>query len=217
MKRENMEIKTKYDNITNLLIMERDDNKNLKNKLQEYKQRFELFKELSIQKVKNLDNELNLAKEKERILTIKQNGEKSKEKYNDYMKDIVYQDMQRKINEYQNNIKKNDDIIKKYKTNNFEKKEENKKLLSDKNSLIYENEILKKENEEMKKEIINYKKTIRNCEKDNKELKQEIEKLKKVKIKFVVYLEEMVMKWNILEYILKMVNIFMQKEVNMEL
>ena len=106
MKKENMEIKAQYDNITNLLIMERDDNKNLKNKLQEYKQRFELFKELSIQKVKKLDNQLNLAKEKERNYNIKKNGEKSKEKYNDYIKDLEYKEMKRKINDYQNNLKK---------------------------------------------------------------------------------------------------------------
>ena len=162
MKKENMEIKTQYDNITNLLIMERDDNKNLKNKLQEYKQRFELFKELSIQKVKKLDNQLNLAKEKERNYNIKKNGEKSKEKYNDYIKDLEYKEMKRKINDYQNNLKKNDDVIRKYKSNNFEKKKENQKLLSDKNSLLYENEELKKQNEDLKKEIIDYKKKIKN-------------------------------------------------------
>ena len=81
-----------------------------------------------------------MAKEKERNYNIKKNGEKSKEKYNDYMKDLEYKEMKRKINEYKNNLKKNDDIIKKYKSTNFEKKEENKKLLSDKNTLLYMNE-----------------------------------------------------------------------------
>ena len=33
MKKENIEIKTQIDNVTNLLIMERDDNRFLKNKL----------------------------------------------------------------------------------------------------------------------------------------------------------------------------------------
>ena len=186
MKKENMEIKSQINNVTNLLIMERDDNKNLKNKLQQFKQRFEMFKELSIQKVKKLDNELNIAKEKERNYNIKKNGEKSKEKYNDYMKTLEYDEMKKKLNEYQINLKKNSDIIKKYKTTNFSNKEENKKLMNDKNDLLYENEVLKQENEEMKKLLVEYKKKIKYYEKEEKnwkeeknELKKEIEKIQK--------------------------------------
>ena len=186
MKKENMEIKTQINNVTNLLIMERDDNKNLKNKLQQFKQRFEVFKELSIQKVKKLDNELNIAKEKERNYNIKKNGEKSKEKYNDYMKTLEYDEMKKKLNEYQISLKKNTDIIKKYKTTNFSNKEENKKLMNDKNDLLYENEALKQENEEMKKLLVEYKKKIKYYEKEEKnwkeeknELKKEIEKIQK--------------------------------------
>ena len=188
MKKENMEIKSHINDVTNLLIMERDDNKNLKNKLQQFKQRFEIFKELSIQKVKKLDDELNIAKEKERNYNIKKNGEKSKEKYNDYIKTLEYDEMKRKINEYQMNLKKNNDIIKKYKITNFINKEENKKLMNEQNDLIYENETLKKENEEMKKLLIEYKKKVKYYEKEekiwkeeNSELKKEIAKIQKNK------------------------------------
>ena len=186
MRKENMEIKSQIEDVTNLLIMERDDNKNLKSKLQEYKKRFQVFKELSIQKVKKLDDELNIAKEKERSYNIKKNGEKSKEKYNDYIKSLEFKKMQKQINDYELDLKKNNDIIRKYKSNNFEKKKENKKLISDKNDLIFENQTLKQENEVMKKTINNYKKKIKNYEKEEKmwkgkekEMKNEIEKLQK--------------------------------------
>ena len=172
MKKENMEIKSQIDNVTNLLISERDDNKFLKSKLKEFKHRFEVFKELSINKVKKLDNELNIAKEKERNFIIRKNGEKNKEKYNDYMNTLQYNEMKKKLNEYQINIKKNNDIIKKYKSNNYVSKEENKKLKSDKDDLINENEILKKENEELKKKINEFKKKIKNEEKYEKIIKE---------------------------------------------
>ena len=59
-----MEIKLQIDNVTNLIISERDDNQFLKNKLKEFKHRFAIFKEISLNKIKKLDNELNFAKEK---------------------------------------------------------------------------------------------------------------------------------------------------------
>ena len=186
MKKENIEIKTQIDNVTNLLIMERDDNRFLKNKLQQFKKRFEIFKELSIKKVQKLDNELNMAKEKERNYNIKKNGDKSKEKYNNYIKNLEYDEMKKKIDEYALNLEKNNKIIKMYKNNNFSKKEENKKLMNDKNDLIYINETLKQENEEMKKTINEYKKKIKYYEKEeknwkeqNNELKKDIEKIQK--------------------------------------
>ncbi len=179
MKKENIEIKTQIDNVTNLLIMERDDNRFLKNKLQQFKKRFEIFKELSIKKVRKLDNELNMAKEKERNYNIKKNGDKSKEKYNNYIKNLEYDEMKKKIDEYALNLEKNNKIIKMYKNNNFSKKEENKKLINDKNDLIYINETLKKENEEMKKTINEYKKKIKYYEKEEKNWKQQNNELKK--------------------------------------
>ena len=188
MKKENMEYKNKIDNVTNLLIIERDDNKFLKNKLQEYKKRFEIFKELSINKVKQLDNELNLAKEKERNFKIRKTGERNKEKWNEYIKNLEYNDMKRKINDYQLDIKKNNDIIKKYKSSNFAQNEQKKKLQNDMDDLLKFNEMLKLENEELKSQINEYKIKVKNYEKEKKEwkekekennkLKKEIEELK---------------------------------------
>ncbi len=190
IKKENNEIKSHIDDITNLLIMERDDNKVLKNKLKEFKQRFELFKELSINKVKQLDNALNIAKEKERNFIIKKNGEKSKEKYDDYMKTLEFNEMKKKINEYQMNMKKNNEIIRKFRSNNFVKKEENKKLKNDKDDLLNQNTMLYRENEEMKNKIKEYQRKIKNYEKEekkwkekekeNEDLKKEIGNLKKI-------------------------------------
>ena len=74
----------------------------------------------------------------------------------------------KKINEYQINLKKNNDIIRQYKVNNYVKKEENKNLKSDKEDLIYENEILKK-NQVLKK---------------TKTISKKIKKLLKKMIKF---------------------------------
>ena len=189
IKKENNEIKSHIDDITNLLIMERDDNKILKNKLKEFKQRFEQFKELSINKVKKLDNELSMAKEKERNFLIKKTGEKNKEKFDDYMKNLEFNEMKKKINENQIKLKKNDDYIKQLRNDNFVKKEENKKLKNDKDDLINKNMILQKENDDMKSKIKDYEKKIKNYEKEekkwknkdkeNKDLKKEIEKLKK--------------------------------------
>ena len=189
IRKENDEIKSHIDDITNLLIMERDDNKILKNKLKEFKQRFEVFKELSINKVKQLDNALTIAKEKERNFIIKKNGEKSKEKYEDYIKTLELNEMKKKINEYQMNMKKNNEIIRQFRTNNFEKKEENKKLKNAKDDLINQNKMLFKENEEMKNKIKEFQKKIKNYEKEEKKwkekekennnLKKEIEKLQK--------------------------------------
>jgi len=147
-----MEIKLQIDNVTNLIISEGDDNQFLKNKLKEFKHMFEVFKELSLDKVKKLDNELNFAKEKERNYIIRKTGEKNKEKYNNFMNTLQYNEIMKKINEYQINLKKYNDIIRQYKVNNYVKKEENKNLKSDKEDLIYENEILKKKNQVLKKQ-----------------------------------------------------------------
>ena len=181
MKKENEEIKLQIDNFANLLVMERDDNKNLKSKLQQFKQRFEVFKELSIKKVKKLDNELNIAKEKERNFIIKKTGEKNKEKYESYIKNLEFNEMKKKIDEYQKDLKKNNDVIKKYRTNNFTKNEENKKLKSDKDDLVNENENLKNENKDLKNQIEDYKKKIKNFEKEEKKWKEKEKEINKLK------------------------------------
>ena len=189
MKRQNIEIKSQIDKLVNLLIMEREDNKFLKEKLKQYKERYESFKELSNNKVQQLNNELTISRENERNFVIRKIGEKNKERWEEHLKNLEYNEMKKKMNDYELNLKKNSFILKKYKTNNLMKNEENKKLQSIKDDLVVEKNELKKENEYMKTKISEYKKKMKNIEKEknkwqkkeeeNNNLKKEIEQLKK--------------------------------------
>jgi hypothetical protein len=189
MKKQNIKIKSQIDKMINLLIMEREDNKLLKDKLKQYKERYEEFKELSINKVKQLNNELTISRENERNFVIRKIGEKNKERWEEHLKNLEYNEMKKKMNDYELNLKKNSFILKKYKTNNLMKNEENKKLQSIKDDLVVEKNELKKENEYMKTKISEFKKKMKNIEKEknkwqkkeeeNNKLKKEIEKLKK--------------------------------------
>ena len=189
MKKQNIEIKSQIDKLVNLLIMEREDNKFLKEKLKQYKERYEAFKELSNNKVQQLNNELTISRENERNFVIRKIGEKNKERWEEHLKNLEYNEMKKKIGDYELNLKKNSFILKKYKTNNLMKNEENKKLQSIKDDLVVEKNELKKENEYMKTKISEYKKKMKNIEKEknkwqkkeeeNNKLKKEIEKLKK--------------------------------------
>lgn len=187
IKRENMAFKLQVDNITDLLIMERNDNKFLRNKIIEFERKFKAYKEISINKVKQLDDEVNLAREKELNLLSSKN-DKKKEK-SDEKKDMEINEMKKKIDEYQILIKKDNDIIKKYKSTDFSNNMERKKLNNDKNDLLEQNELLKKENEKMINDIKEYelfienyekeKKKWENVEKENYDLKKEREGLLK--------------------------------------
>ena len=187
IKRENMAFKLQVDNIMDLLIMERNDNKFLRNKLIEFGKKFKEYKEISLNKVKQLDNEVNLAREKELNL-LSSKSDKKKEK-SDEQKDMEINEMKKKIDEYQILIKKDNDIIKRYKSTDFSNNMERKKLNSDKNDLLEQNDLLKKENEIMINAIKEYqlyidnfekdKKKWENIDKENNDLKKEKEKLLK--------------------------------------
>ena len=187
IKKENMAFKLQVDNIMDLLIMERNDNKFLRNKLIQFEKKFKAYKEISINKVKQLDDEVNLAKEKELNLLSSKN-DKKKEK-SDEQKDMEMNEMKKKIDEYQILIKKDNDIIKRYKSTDFSNNMERKKLNNDKNDLLEQNELLKKENEIMTNAIKEYelyidnfekdKKRWENIDKENTDLKKEKERLLK--------------------------------------
>lgn len=189
MKRQNIEIKSQIEKMTNLLIMERENTQFLKEKLKQYKERYEAFKELSNSKVKQLNNELTISRENERNFVIRKIGEKNKERWEEYLKNLEYNEMKKKMSDYELNLKKNSFMLKKYKTSNLMKNEENKKLQSIKDDLVVEKNELKKENENMKTKISEYKKKMKNIEKEknkwqkkeeeNNNLKKEIEQLKK--------------------------------------
>lgn len=134
-----------------------------------------------------MDDEVNLAKEKELNLLSSKN-DKKKEK-SDEQKDMEMNEMKKKIDEYQILIKKDNDIIKRYKSTDFSNNMERKKLNNDKNDLLEQNELLKKENEIMTNAIKEYelyidnfekdKKKWENIDKENNDLKKEKERLLK--------------------------------------
>ena len=96
--------------------------------MRHYNQRFGIFKELSINKVNKLDQELKIAKEKERNLNIKIIGEQDKEKIENYKNIEEYNSMKRRISQYEIDMKKNEDLIKKCQSDNFKLKKKKKKL-----------------------------------------------------------------------------------------
>ena len=153
MKKQNIKIKSQIDKMINLLIMEREDNKLLKDKLKQYKERYEEFKELSINKVKQLNNELTISKENERNFVINLMKNEENKKLQSIKDDLVVEKnelkkeneyMKTKINEYKKKLKN----IEKEK-NKWQKKEE------ENNNLKKEIEKLKKHLEDVKKEIAN--------------------------------------------------------------
>ena len=99
LKEENIDLKTQLNILNNLLKKEKNENRLLKEKISQFNQRFATFKELSINKVKKLDQELNIAKEKYEI-DIK--------KYDDLVKKYKMENL---------NLKENNKALKK--ENNF--------------------------------------------------------------------------------------------------
>ena len=168
LQEENIELKSNIVSLYHLLDTEKNNNKLLKEKIRNYNQRFSLFKELSINKVKKLDQELSIAKEKERNLTIKIIGDEDKEKIENHHKNEEYNNMKQKISKYEIEEKKNSELIKKYKNENLNQKEEIKKLKNDNKNLENKNKTLIKENDEMKNKIKEMNKKINELEKKKK-------------------------------------------------
>ena len=164
LQEENIELKSNIVSLYHLLDTEKNNNKLLKEKIRNYNQRFSLFKELSINKVKKLDQELSIAKEKERNLTIKIIGDEDKEKIENHHKNEEYNNMKQKISKYEIEEKKNSEMIKKYKNENLNQKEEIKKLKNDNKNLENKNKTLIKENDEMKNKIKEKNKKINELE-----------------------------------------------------
>lgn len=66
IKRQNEIIKKRMEEATNMLMEKKEDNINLKNKLQEYQKKFRNYKEESTKKTESLSKNLSQAQEKER-------------------------------------------------------------------------------------------------------------------------------------------------------
>ena len=164
LQEENIELKNNIESLYHLLNIEKNNNKVLKEKIRHFNHRFSLFKELSINKVKKLDQELSIAKEKERNLAIKIIGDEDKEKIENHQKNEEYNNMKQKISTYEIEGKKNSELIRKYKSENMNQKEEIKKLKNEKTNLEKNNKYLIKENEEMNKKIKEMNKKINELE-----------------------------------------------------
>ena len=164
LQEENYRIKNKCDSLIYLLKNEQNENRALKEKLRRFNERFVIFKELSINKVKKLDEELNIAKEKERNLNIRIIGDQDKEKIENHNKTEEYNNMKNRIMQNEIDLKKNGEIIRKYKNENLNIREENNKLKKEKVVLEINNNRLIKENEEMKNKIREMNKKMKDLE-----------------------------------------------------
>ena len=164
LQEENYRIKNKCDSLIYLLKNEQNENRALKEKLRRFNERFVIFKELSINKVKKLDEELNIAKEKERNLNIRIIGDQDKEKIENHNKTQEYNNMKNRIMQNEIDLKKNGEIIRKYKNENLNIRDENKKKKKEKVVLEINNNRLIKENEEMKNKIREMNKKMKDLE-----------------------------------------------------
>ena len=160
LQEENIELKSRIESLFHLLKNEQNANRALKEKMRNFNHRFSLFKELSINKVKKLDQELSIAKEKERNLAIKIIGDEDKEKIENHHKNAEYNNMKQKISKYESDMKKNEEMIKKYKNENLNQREEIRKLKKEKTNLENKNKQIMEENEEMKSKIKEMNKKI---------------------------------------------------------
>ena len=160
LQEENIELKSRIESLFHLLKNEQNANRALKEKIRNFNHRFSLFKELSINKVKKLDQELSIAKEKERNLAIKIIGDEDKEKIENHHKNAEYNNMKQKISKYESDMKKNEEMIKKYKNENLNQREEIRKLKKEKTNLENKNKQIMEENEEMKNKIKEMNKKI---------------------------------------------------------
>jgi hypothetical protein len=160
LQEENIELKSRIESLFHLLKKEQNANRALKEKIRNFNHRFSLFKELSINKVKKLDQELSIAKEKERNLAIKIIGDEDKEKIENHHKNAEYNNMKQKISKYESDMKKNEEMIKKYKNENLNQREEIRKLKKEKTNLENKNKQIMEENEEMKSKIKEMNKKI---------------------------------------------------------
>ena len=176
MQQMNCEIKSELENVNHLLSVEKDDNRYLKSKLQHFKTRFELFKELSINKVKNLDRQLEKAKEKEKNFNIFHRTFSGNDN-NDIKSNPEYIKIAKKLEEYESEAKKNNELINKYKKENKFKIKKNKKLKREKYNLVNNLSELQKENESLNQKIEEISKKL---EKQNKNIRKKAEETNKV-------------------------------------
>ena len=199
VKKQNEIIKTKMDDANNMLMSKKENNINLKNKLQKFQGKFKDYKEVTIKKTESLENKLKIAKERERecrifhIQKITKNYKTPSNNLNNrnYVNNST-SDRDSTINVNNINISKLNEAETQLKQKSHElntlKKEINnknsdiKKLNKEKNNLNNQIKNLNNENNKILSQINNINKQIEELnnknsdkEKENNELKSKIE------------------------------------------
>ena len=201
IKRQNEIIRKRMEEASNMLIVKKEDNINLKNKLHEYQKRFKDYKEESSKRTESLSRNLLQAQEKERNCRIfhtrKNTANSSNIIFNssnmigNNSANLVTNEENSKSNLNVTDIKLNEaeQEMKKLSTNlNTLKKEANQKM-KEINSLKFEKLELKKQIKELSsennkylnkinainKQILDINNTNTNLDKENTELKKNIE------------------------------------------
>ena len=182
IKKQNELMKTKIEDVSNLLFIEKEGNKSLKSKLQVFQSSFKEFQENSDKKNTDLESKLVQAQERERecrIFHVRRTvasehlGSRSSSKIN--INELDDTERLKIAEEEIQNIKKdiestNRDINNK--NNENESLKTSKMELETKvNDLKDRNSKLKNEINNLNKNIIDLKNTKKNLEKDNKEIK----------------------------------------------
>ena len=201
IKRQNEIIRKRMEEASNMLIVKKEDNINLKNKLHEYQKRFKDYKEESSKRTESLSRNLLQAQEKERNCRIFHTRKNTANSSNIFFNssnmignnsaNLVTNEENSKSNLNVTDIKLNEaeQEMKKLSTNlNTLKKEANQKM-KEINSLKFEKLELKKQIKELSsennkylnkinainKQILDINNTNTNFDKENTELKKNIE------------------------------------------
>ena len=183
IKKQNELIKTKIEDISNLIFVEKEGNKNLKSKLQVFQSTFKEFQENSDKKKTDLVAKLFQARDRERecrIFHTKKTNMGSRKSSRVNINNSEIDDNERLIiaEEEIKNIKKdiestNKDIINKNNENDLLKT--NRTELGKKvNELNERNDKLKNEINDLNKKIKDLKNTKSNLEKEQKEIKNKM-------------------------------------------
>ena len=183
IKKQNELMKTKIEDVTNLLFIEKEGNKSLKSKLVVFQSNFKEFQEISEKKNTDLETKLVHAQEKERDCRIfhvrKASAPDLMGSRNSSHTNLVNEldDSERlKIAEDEiKNIKKNIESTNKDINN---KKDENEELKNNKNELEKKVNELKERNQKLKKEVNNLNKNVKDLKNNKKNLENENNNIK---------------------------------------
>ena len=178
IKKQNELMKTKIEDVTNLLFIEKEGNKSLKSKLQVFQSSFKEFQENSDKKNMNLETKLAQAQEKERDCRIfhvrRASGPEllgSRNNSRMYLVNEIDDSERLKIAEKEIKIIKKD--IEDLNKGINSKKEENEILKKNKSDLEKKVNELKEKNNKLKNEISSLNKKVKDLKNNKKNLEKE--------------------------------------------